>query len=244
MYSLDINFLNDPSRSGVQTATAGTQTAAAAPGSQVPMFIGIGVGVLALGLVGGGYMLMNNRVQELTAKKTQLTTEMEDLKKKLGEVATINDQIAAIDKQTGDLTAIFNDIRSWSAVLTDIRDRVPAKVQLNSVTQTAEAGGGPSNKLSIAGQAKTFDDVNDFILLLRQSPFLDAEKVILVSSTLKEQQSNRPGVLPTNLVEYQIEAPFNQKPAADPEILSALERKGAVGVVTRIQELKNKGVIQ
>ncbi len=242
MYSLDINFLNDPSRSGVQTA-ATTTRAAAAPGSQIPMFIGIGVGVLALGLVGGGYVLMNNRVQELNAKKTQLTTEIEDLKKKLGEVATLNDQIAAIDKQTADLTAIFNDIRSWSAVLTDIRDRVPAKVQLNSISQ-AVVQGGAGNTLTIAGQARTFDDVNDFILLLRQSPFLDPEKVVLVNSTLKEQQASRPGVLPTSLVEYQIEAPFNQKPAADPEILSALERKGAVGVVTRIQELKNKGVIQ
>ncbi|MFM7614094.1 MAG: hypothetical protein ACKO4R_07695, partial [Synechococcales cyanobacterium] len=55
---------------------------------------------------------------------------------------------------------------------------------------------------------------------------------------------NSSGDETTKVVEYQIEAPLNPKPITDPEILTHLARHGAIGVVTRIQELKKQGVIQ
>jgi type IV pilus assembly protein PilN len=112
--------------------------------------------------------------------------------------------------------------------------------------------------LQITGIANSFNDVNDFLLVLQKSNFLKAENTKLVKATLQreaarveparlqnsQQQQLRTEQLPTlpRQVEFQIETALSDVPASD--LLRELDRKGAVGLVTRIENLQRKGVIK
>ncbi len=240
MYTPTPNFLNDPSRYGQSSPSSQTGNGK----TYRPLWIGIGVGVIALAIMGGSYGYVNNRLQELIIRKNQLAVEEGDLKQQLGTINTVNQSITTIDQEATGLTTVLNNIRAWSAIFTDLRSRVPQKVQITNIAQSLDSENKPAPQINITGQARTFTDINDFMLLLQESPFLDAPKVRLVNSTLKAVNPNSSGDQTTKVVEYQIEAPLNPKPITDPDILSHLARHGAIGVVTRIQELKKQGVIQ
>jgi type IV pilus assembly protein PilN len=105
--------------------------------------------------------------------------------------------------------------------------------------------------------AKSFNDVNDFILVLQKSSFLDPKATRLVASELQAQASTLANIQLKNAppqvgnqelpklprqVEFTIQTAFNDIPASD--LLQELEKKTAVGLVTRIEALQRKGVIQ
>jgi type IV pilus assembly protein PilN len=93
---------------------------------------------------------------------------------------------------------------------------------------------------------------------LQQSNFLQSDKTKLVDSKLGDRRTLRlpdlPGlntagtgttIEPPRLppqVEFSIETALNDVPAS--ELIREIERKGAVGLVTRIEALKAKGVIK
>jgi type IV pilus assembly protein PilN len=91
--------------------------------------------------------------------------------------------------------------------------------------------------LTIQGKALSFGDINDFVLALQNSPLLKGEATKLTQAQLEEStQAAQP------LATYQLQTDISDIPAS--KLLLELNRKGATGLVTRIQSLKEKGVLK
>jgi type IV pilus assembly protein PilN len=122
----------------------------------------------------------------------------------------------------------------------------------------------PIGRIEITGAADNFDRVNDFLVVLQKSNFLNADQTKIVTS---ERQAEVPWAAPTTLpprkgetantteaiqstdlpklparVTFKIETELAN--VSTGELLRELERKGAVGLVSRIDALKQKGVIK
>jgi type IV pilus assembly protein PilN len=114
----------------------------------------------------------------------------------------------------------------------------------------------PSGVIQISGTATSFNDVNDFLLVLQRSKFLKPNTTRIVSAKLGEQRTPQPirltGVtsagaekdklkLPAE-VEFMIQTELTDVPAS--ELMKELESKKATGLVTRIETLRQKGVVK
>lgn len=261
MYSLDINFLND--RAGARPDGGAVRQQSAPSGSYAPAIAGLLVGLLLPALAGGAWLYLNNQSTELNARKQQLTANLGTLTALEAQIAAITKQATQVKAETDALAGVFNEIKPWSSMLQDIRDRIPSGVQVEDITQTdappatAAKGPKPTSRLEISGIAKSFNDVNDFLLTLQKSRFLIADQTQLVSAQLRdnptqiEVQAGIPGrssavntvqVKLPQVVAYKIQTNLSDIPAS--ELIRELESKGAVGLVTRIRTLQSKGVIQ
>lgn len=271
MYSLDINFLKDRSARPTEVAQGPRRPR----DSQTPLYVGAAVGVLLPLLMGGLWFFLQSRNSELERQQAELDSQLTAIQAQLQEVETIRTQVAQIDAENRALATVFDRIKPWSAILQDVRDRVPAGVQIVSIVQTQPApapvaspdpAASPDpnqpppaapepepSKIEISGISQSFDSVNDFMLTLQRSPFLDSETTRLVRAELvpdptrvdiesDTQQSARVQVQLTDVVQYTIESSLTPIPTTD--LLQDLERTLAVGMAARIQALRDKGVIQ
>jgi type IV pilus assembly protein PilN len=292
MYSLDINFLRDR---GVQPELV-NRPRPAPKGSMTPLYIGLAIGLLLPALVGGAWLLLGQQIAQKESKKAELAAELTRLQGERKKVDQLKAQTALVTDETNSLASVFDQIKPWSAMLQDIRERIPPGVQISSIQQTqvaatpppaarttkkgtpkpvasptaspaspgakaaptaAAAASRPSMKLEITGRARSFDDVNFFLLTLQRSSFLKRDETQIVKAELVRDSSRvevkRPAAAPnqpTNnttyelpkSVQFKIQTNLSDIPAS--ELLRELNRKGAVGLVTRIQNLQEKGVIQ
>ncbi len=107
-------------------------------------------------------------------------------------------------------------------------------------------------KVVISGVANTFDQVNDFMLLVQRSPFFLNTDTKLIAATLKDNPtqlevrtpsaggaSELPKLRP--VVEYKIETSLS--PTGASELLPELRSKQADGLAIRIESLQEKGVL-
>jgi type IV pilus assembly protein PilN len=257
MYGLDINFLNDREE---RVFEAKPQRRGATPaGDRRPLLLGLIGMVIPLALVGAFWAVTRGQVAQLTTRNAELDAELAELQAQLQEASGIQAQIDTIRAENNAFVSIFNDIVPWSAVLQDIRNRTPARVQITDLSQTAgetpetqpeltpPAAGG----IAIDGVACSFDDVNDFALVLQRSPLLQSASVTIDSAQQQgelldpETEGTCPGTPagePSFLVDYTIQANITNTPAS--ELIDELERQGNVGLVTRLRALKDTGVIE
>lgn len=121
MYSIDINLLNDRPEYGQQVVSSANYDS----DDKTPLFIGLGVGGAALGLVLIGFGVMSFLNQQLVAEEENLDSELAQLAPKLAEVDDLKLQERQVKEETKALATIFNQIKPWSATLQDIRDRIP-----------------------------------------------------------------------------------------------------------------------
>lgn len=136
-----------------------------------------------------------------------------------------------------------------------------APVEAPIVPSGAIAAEIPTTKLDIVGTAKSFDEVNNFVLTLKQSAFFNPDETQLLSTSLMpavavtrlENKTATPGdplnptAKPARLelpraVEYKIQTSLIRVPAAD--LIRELERKGAVGLVTRLKSIQQQQVVK
>ncbi|MEO0375732.1 MAG: PilN domain-containing protein [Cyanobacteria bacterium P01_A01_bin.17] len=255
MYSIEINLLNDrPEYSQEIVASRG----AGSGDSKVPLLLGVAAAGSALGLVLVSFGILSFLNQQQAAKEESLDAQLAQLSPQVKEVEALQAQKKVVEDETAALATIFNQIKPWSAMLQDLSDRVPPTLQITKIEQTggaaAPAGNQPNNAanadpnaappppangLKLTGNAISFGDVNDFVLTLRKSPFLEDEKTQLTTSEREQNSNNAGGV---ELVKHEVETEINAVPAS--ELLQALNTTGASGLVTRINLLKQKGVIQ
>ncbi len=260
MYSIDINFLNDREERPVlatQPASVVRQTSV----DRTPIAIGLGVLVAALAGVGGYFGLLKYQESTLQKRQAELDAQLTELQAKLAEVDRIKAETEAARAESRALASVFTNIRPWSAIVKDIQNRIPTRAQLSQVTQTEgtpvpptegvepappEAGG-----ININGTACSFDDVNDFVLTLKNSPFLESETVQLNTSSLGGEVLGRcPGEAqrdePTQLVNYTIAS--NIKSVSTEQfdrLLAELENQQAsVGLSSRLKALFETGVLE
>lgn len=266
MYSLDINFLKDrgivagPARGGVKSAPDSKK--------MLPLYAGLAVGLLLPAAVGGLWLLLQNQTEQLAVVSGTLDEQLNKGKALEQQIQQVNQETQAVQGETKALASIFNEIYPWSAILQDIRDRVPLGLQITTIEQIAPDAAAaaaapspgatvepPSSNIVITGKAPTFDHVNDFLLTLQRSKLFNSDNTQIVIAELKDNTTQVE--LPKNLtegngpkleiklpkvVEYKIQTSLSNAPAAD--LLREWERKGAVGLVTRLRNLQNKGALQ
>ncbi len=114
-----------------------------------------------------------------------------------------------------------------------------------AVATTSNTLDAPITKLKVTGVAQSFNDVNNFMLTLKKSAFFNPDDVQLITANLVQEgggSANGINITPIKSVKYEIQTSLKQVPA--PELLSELERKGAIGLVTRLKSLQQQQVIK
>lgn len=274
MYSLDINFLKD--RPDYQpTGGPKPDTPKKVPaGNMTPLILGVLIGLLLPGAVGGLWFFLQQQNAKLENEIASIDSELATQAAEKKKISEINEQIKRVEEETKALATVFNQIKPWSALLEDIRQRVPAGVQIQTITQTeaeldtasqpspspqaspspgadAAPSSTPSINLTISGVARSFDDVNYFLLTLQRSAFLKSDTTQIVSAqlvknpnklevNLRDDQNESAGKVTyelPQLVDYTITTTLSDVPAE--ELLRELDRKGAIGLVTRIRTIQN-----
>jgi type IV pilus assembly protein PilN len=125
-----------------------------------------------------------------------------------------------------------------------IAPATPSPTAIATATTTSNVLDTPVIRLKVVGVAQSFNDVNNFILTLKKSAFFNPDDVQLITANLVQEGANVAGtnIVPVKSVKYEIQTSLKQVPA--PELLSDLERKGAVGLVTRLKSLQQQQVIK
>jgi type IV pilus assembly protein PilN len=264
MYSLDINFLKD--RSPAELSENKPVKKQISLDEFKPALLGIGVGALFPVLAFGVLWWLQGQNQGLETAIAQLEQENTKLDGQIADLNKIKGETAGVKEQTQALVSVFDQIRPWSAMLKDLRDRIPANVQIETikqippVIQPANATGpkpsNPAGLLEISGYARSFSDVNDFLLSIGQSKLLNAADSRISTAELidappitgavtleTKSQGNQPDVKikPLQVVKYTIKASLSSVPAS--ELISELEQKGTVGLVERIRSLQKTGAL-
>ncbi len=277
MYSLDVNFLKDrPGRvpePGLDSQSKPRQTS-----DRTPLIIGLVVGLLLPGLVGGLWLFLQQQNASLAQQKAELDSQLQAQQAERQKITTLNKQTEQVRTETTALATVFNQVKPWSAMLQDIRERIPPGVQIRNIEQVevappttptpaaspspspaaspganaaAASTARPTVNLKISGTARSFDDVNFFLLTLQRSSFFKGDETQLLNAQLvanptklEVPQTQNQSAAPVNqvkyelpkVVEYTIQTSLSDVPAS--ELLRELDRKGAVGLVTRIRTLQ------
>lgn len=254
MYSLKINFLKD--RSTHQRNLKKKQVGISLPtGDTKPLYIGVAVSLFLPGLMGTIFWLLQAKNSQIHENSSQLAQENQRLKIEIGNIDKIKEETNKIKQETQALVSVFDQIRPWSAVLQDLRDRIPETVQIDSIKQTAPTAviegqppPNPAGGVEISGFARSFSDVNDFMLSLQQSHFFKAAQTKIITAELVDasiQLATQPNPNIQNQssqrVKYTIQSNLSNVPAS--ELIQELEQKGTVGLVNRIRSMQQIGVI-
>ncbi len=254
MYSLDINFLKDRT---AEPKSSGNGPKIAFPiGNLTPVYVGVALSVFFLVLTGLSWWLLQAKNGELADNVAQLEQQKQKLDQQIGDISKIKEETNKIQAETKTLVTVFDQIRSWSAILQDLRDRIPATVQIQNVKQTpptvpkkGELSPNPSGGLEITGFARSFSDVNDFLLTLQASRFFKATETKITTGELVDapiSQSTTASITgapikPPLVVKYTIQSSLSDVP--DSELIRELEQKGAVGLVARLRTIQQIGAI-
>lgn len=271
MYSLDINFLNDRVERPTEVGRVARPSAQDSPR---PLYLGLLAGVLLPALVLGAWLYLQYQNSKLVARQQELDSQLATLQAALREVENVNAQVAQISAENQALATVFDQIRPWSAMLQDFSGRVPAGVRIRSAVQTepppaaapapAPAPADPNQpaapvavpeplppQIEISGFARNFNEVNDFVLLLKQSPFLDAASVRLESAQTanspiqvelvnpQQQQQTVQAEFP-DVVDFKIVGRMTKLPAS--ELLQDMKEQLSLGLPARIDALRDLGV--
>ncbi|MBR8840310.1 MAG: PilN domain-containing protein [Stigonema ocellatum SAG 48.90 = DSM 106950] len=255
MYSLDINFLKD--RPEYQPVSKKKGKIAFPAGNFTPVYLGVALGVFFPVLAGLSWWFLQAKNAELVQHIAQLEQEKQKLDQQIGNINKIKEETNQVKSETQALVTVFDQIRPWSAMLQDLRDRIPATVQLENIKQipaTAPEKGQPSPNpaggLELTGFARSFNDVNDFLLTLQNSRFLKSTETKIMTAELVDapispgaaQSPNGVAIKPPQIVKYTIQSFLSDVPAS--ELMRELEQKGTVGLVARIRSLQQTGVIK
>ncbi|WP_373529397.1 PilN domain-containing protein [Nostoc sp.] len=256
MYSLDVNFLKDRPAYQKKPERKGGMSLKLPTGNLTPVYVGVALGIGLPALLGVGWWLLQGKIVELEGQIAQLDQESKRLDAEIGNLNKIKAETIAIKGETQALVTVFDQIRPWSAMLQDLRDRIPAAVQIENIKQippiAVVAGQPPNNPaggLEITGLARSFNDVNDFLLSLQQSRFLKSTESRIITTALVDaplipgvvQPNSGVVIQPPQVVKYTIQSSMNDVPAS--ELIRELEKKGTVGLVTRIRSMQKIGVI-
>ena len=252
MYSLDVNFLKDryledKSKTAPKKAK---ESATVSLDERLPYIWG-GVALVLFPLLALlSLWMVNSQIAQMEQASNSLDGDLQDLQSQSAERTKLTQEVKRTQQQTQSLVTVFNYIKPWSAILNDIQSRTIPGVQIVSIEDDGTEGQQVQN-LSIQGYAKTYDNVNDFLLALQGSRLLTAEKTVIEQAELIDlpvewegiDNSSESGVevVFPKVVSYTIATELNQIPAS--ELLAELRSQGAIGLVARIRNLQQKGVI-
>ncbi|MEA5487029.1 MULTISPECIES: PilN domain-containing protein [Pseudanabaena] len=235
MYTLDINFLSDRIADEAQSAER--------PPIADSQFLVYGgaAAVVAFAIVGGAFLVLNAQNEGIQQELSALSARESQLNSQLAALNAQENELQAIVARTGELVNLFVGNFPVSAIADDIRKRTPITVQVEAITQASVAATATeraTTTISLTGKATSYNELNDFLLLLKASPLLEDKDTVLVQSALQPATSDKN----FNLVNFQIRTAITSKSPA--EILPDLQKTGSDGLVTRVNLLKQQGVIK
>lgn len=275
MYKLEINLLRDRYLQQKFQRPSQVKRAAQTWEKRVPLIVGGTVGLFLLALAAGGTWFISWQSGTTQEQIDALDAELNRLKARTQSLAALQAETKQINQETEALVGVFNYIKPWSAILSDIKSRTPPQLQITSIQeqkieekpkqQTSQedkespSGGQPSQApaelppigLKIQGYARTYQDVNDFLLALQGSKFLIPEATAITGAKLVDLPIKWQGLEGEDaskqlefpkVIEYTIDTALTQVPAS--QLLAELKSQGAVGLVTRLKTLQQKGAIQ
>ena len=259
MYSLDVNFLKDRNSEVVRSTQTTTVTLTGNDfKKQMPLYIGAGVMVLLPALAGLGAFVINWQKGVAQTNIQRLETELTQLQGEQQKIQEVEAKAAAAHQEADGLINVFNQIKPWSALFQEITNQLPAEVQLQSIQQA-------DNVLTLSGFAGNYGALNDFMLTLQSSQFLQANKTKLMTANAAalpitgegvtaetggteaanteqgKTTENDPAILIPAGVSYTIQTEITDTP--DQELITALIKNGAAGLVARFKFLELKGVL-
>ena len=246
MYNLDINFLRDRSpEESVDLSQQLVQKKEPTVADKIPIALGAFIFILTPAIT---FMYLKS-VQASTAKVQQeiqqIEREIADLGNQNKQIDAANAEIQRVQQETAALVGVFEKIKPWAAIMQEVSDRTPPGVLVESLQQS---GSGGSTGINVAGIARSYEDVNDFVLFLQRSPFFNGKQVRLngASTTSFSVEVENEENLPENAfleipdgVKYTISAQLNNVPSS--QLKEEIEKKGSVGLVTRLNTLERKG---
>ena len=247
MYPLDINFLKDRGFDDAVETQSDAPKKPAPIAEKIPIVVG---GIIAIALPLLSFQYARSFEAKQAEAQSKITEVEAEIAKKQGESQTLEQmktQVQAAKTETQALVQVFDKIRPWSAILQEISDRTPPGVQVDLLSQS---GSGSDINLQISGSARSYDDVNDFVLFLQRSPFFDKNGIILGNVNTGDLQIDvtNQEELPENVsftlpqgVQYSITAQLNNLPSSG--LIKELQEKGSIGVLTRLKTLEQKGAI-
>jgi type IV pilus assembly protein PilN len=273
MYNLDINFLRDRnSAQSVDLSRAFVPKKEATLTDKIPIALGAMIFLIAP-LVTFSYLKsVNAKTASVKQEIQQLETEIADLGNQNKKIDEANAQIQTVEQETAALVGVFEKIKPWAAIIQEVGDRTPPGVQVDSIQQTSSAPAAPAAPppapepkageaaapppptpsptigINLAGVARSYDDVNDFVLFLQRSPFFDSKQVILNGASAIDfpvevaNQKDFPDIAALEFpkgIKYTISAQLNNVPSS--QLIGEIEKKGAIGLVTRLKTLERKG---
>jgi len=273
MYNLDINFLRDRSpRQSVDLSRDFAQKKEPSLADKIPLALGAFIFILTPAIT---FMYLKNvqaSTAEVKAEIQQIESEIADLGNQNKKIEAANAELAKVEQETAALVGVFEKITPWAAIMQEVSDRTPPGVIVESMQQVANAapaapvapapaaadGKTPATpvaaapvaatSINLAGVARTYEDVNDFVLFLQRSPFFDRQQVLIKEATISTfpMEVESKDQLPQNAtleipdgVKYTISAQLKNVPSS--QLKGEIEKKGSIGLATRLNTLERKG---
>lgn len=188
----------------------------------------LGAVLPSLLLLIGAWLLVRDRLLANTVKQLQPAAEQHRLVS--SSLEGVKAQIQEVVTQNTDIAKALADVRSSSAVLTELRLVIPRQLKLDSVAVTGAS-------LTLRGEAMPasgFKALNAFLIKLQESTFLEAGSVRLVQGLLDQNDDSAS-------ISYEITARFAADAAQASE--SRLAVLGAQGMALRLDAMRQVGVL-
>ena len=248
MYNLDINFLRDRIPESSVDLSGDFVKKEPSIADKIPIIAGAIAALVAPAIVFGYYRGVQAKTLDIKAEIQVIEAEIAELGSQNTQIEEVNAEIEQVEQETAALVGVFDKIEPWAAILQEVSDRTPPGVLVESLQQS---GSGDEIGINMAGVARSFDDVNDFVLFLQRSPFFDGQQVRLNGASVADfsvEIENRDEIdLPENAsleipqgVQYTIFAQLSNVPSS--QLIKEIENKGSIGLVTRLKTLERKGV--
>ena len=246
MYNLDINFLRDRNpEESVDLSRDFAQKKEPSLADKIPLVLGAFVFLLAPAITFMHHRNVLGSTAAVQSEIQQIESEIADLGNQNKKIEAANAEIQQVQQETAALVGVFEKIKPWAAIMQEVSDRTPPGVLVESLQQS---GSGNGTGINIAGIARSYEDVNDFVLFLQRSPFFNSKQIRLngASITSFPVEIENEDELPDNAslelpegIKYTISAQLNNVPSS--QLKEEIAKKGSTGLVTRLDTLERKG---
>lgn len=248
MYNLDINFLRDR-RAEQPLDISGnlSQKKEVSFTDKIPIAVGLILALVFPAITFGYLQSVNAKTASVEKEVQQIESEIANLGNQNKKIEAANQEIKKVEQETAALVGVFEKIKPWAAIMQEVSDRTPPGVQVDSIQQS---GSGSGTGINLAGVARSYDDVNDFVLFLQRSPFFNEKQIKLNGASVTDfsLEVENEEDLPDNAsleipsgIKYTISAQLNNAPSS--ELIEEIDKKGSVGLVTRLKTLERKGAV-
>lgn len=201
---------------------------------------------------------LGNQNKKIEAANAELETVQKETTALVGVFEKIKPW-AAIMQEVSDRTppgVLVESIQQTGGVVAPASDSDTTKdakdQDKDAKDQEAEAATPPpatdTTGINLAGVARSYEDVNDFVLFLQRSPFFNRQQVRLNEASLTsfpveiENQDQLPKNATLEIpegIKFTISAQLNNAPAS--QLKGEIEKKGSIGLATRLNTLERKG---